>query len=102
MAPLGIKIDGFPNAISRYKTPFFACFKLKRVNVTPIFPKLIGSGTLCSKIDGFPGTHGTHANGATGGETIQGRKQLNESKLFKEIRYIFVVELVFSKMFDLF
>ena len=25
----------------------------------------MGSGTHCSKIDGFPGTHGTHANGAT-------------------------------------
>ena len=25
----------------------------------------MGSGTHCSKIDGFPGTHGTHANRAT-------------------------------------
>ena len=25
----------------------------------------MGSGTHCSKTDGFPGTHGTHANGAT-------------------------------------
>ena len=25
----------------------------------------MGSGTHCLKIDGFPGTHGTHANGAT-------------------------------------
>ena len=25
----------------------------------------MGSGTHSSKIDGFPGTHGTHANGAT-------------------------------------
>ena len=25
----------------------------------------MGSGTHCSKIDGFPGTHGTLANGAT-------------------------------------
>ena len=31
-----------------------------------ILSKLIGSGTHYSKIDGFPGTHGTHANGATG------------------------------------
>ena len=26
----------------------------------------MGSGTHCSKIDGFPGTHETHANGAIG------------------------------------
>ena len=25
----------------------------------------MGSGTHCSKIDGFPGTHGNYANGAT-------------------------------------
>ena len=25
----------------------------------------MGSGTHCSKINGFLGTHGTHANGAT-------------------------------------
>ena len=25
----------------------------------------MGSGTHSQKIDGFPGTHGTHANGAT-------------------------------------
>ena len=25
----------------------------------------MGSGTHCLKTDGFPGTHGTHANGAT-------------------------------------
>ena len=25
----------------------------------------MGSGTHCSNIDGFLGTHGTHANGAT-------------------------------------
>ena len=25
----------------------------------------MGSGTHCSKINGFPGTHGTHANEAT-------------------------------------
>ena len=27
--------------------------------------KSMGSGTHCSNIDGFLGTHGTHANGAT-------------------------------------
>ena len=37
----------------------------KRVEFSPFFPKLMGSGTHCSKIDGFLGTHGTHANGAT-------------------------------------
>jgi len=25
----------------------------------------MGSGTHCLKVDGFPGTHRTHANGAT-------------------------------------
>ena len=30
-----------------------------------LFSKLMGSGTHCSKIDGFLGTHGTHVNGAT-------------------------------------
>ena len=39
-----------------------ACFKLKRgVNFTHTFPKLMGSGTHCSKLDVFVGTH---ANGA--------------------------------------
>jgi len=38
----------------------------KRVEFSPFFPKLIDSRTHCSKIDGFPGTNGTHANGATG------------------------------------
>ena len=36
----------------------------KRANYCPFFPKLMGSGTHCSKIDGFQGTHVTHANGA--------------------------------------
>ena len=34
----------------------------KRVEFSPFFPKLMGSGTYCSNIDGF---QGTHANGAT-------------------------------------
>ena len=33
------------------------------------FQKLMGSGTHCSKIDGFPGTRGTHANGANAYQT---------------------------------
>ena len=41
-------------------------FTEKWVNVICFIKKLRGSGTHCSKIDGFPGTHGTHANGATG------------------------------------
>ena len=65
VAPLGIQIDGFPNNISRYQTLCLAWFKLKRVNLTPFFPKLMGSGTHCSEIDGFLGTRGTHTNGAT-------------------------------------
>ena len=55
---------------------FLACFELKRGQIIvlsfqnwwvpdPIGQKLMGSGTHWSKIDGFPGTHGTHANGAT-------------------------------------
>ena len=38
----------------------------KRANFSPFFQKLMGSGTHLSKIDGFPGTHGTHANGTAG------------------------------------
>ena len=38
----------------------------KRVKYSPFFPNLMGSGTHWSKIDGFPGTHGIHANGAPG------------------------------------
>ena len=31
----------------------------------------MGSGTHCSKTDGFPGTHGTHANGATDSDRLE-------------------------------
>ena len=38
----------------------------KWVEFIAFFPKLMGSGTHCSKIDEFPWTHGTYTNGATG------------------------------------
>ena len=34
----------------------------------------MGSGTHCSEIDGFPGTHGTHVNGATALIDLQERR----------------------------
>ena len=41
-------------------------FKVRNLGDFQFFlPKLMGSGTHCLKIDGFPGTHGTHTNGAT-------------------------------------
>lgn len=50
MTPLGIEIDGFPNA----SRPLLLFLKWKGRYLV-----------LSFKIDGFPGTHVTHANGAT-------------------------------------
>ena len=47
-----------------FKVPISCSFSTEEwVNL--FYPKLMGSGTHCSKIDGYPGTHGTHANKAT-------------------------------------
>ena len=61
----------------------FACLELKRgVNFGTFSPKLMGSGSHCSKIDEFPGTH---ANGATIWMTLgiyafssRGKKTINQ------------------------
>ena len=51
---------------SKFQAPITCSFSSEIwVHFGCFFPKLMGSGTHCSKIDGFPGTHGTHANGAT-------------------------------------
>ena len=65
MASLGIQIDW--SLIDTYfKLPIPYILHVvtlrKGINFSPFFPKLMGSGTYYSKIDGFPGTH---ANGAT-------------------------------------
>ena len=68
MALLGIQINGLQNVTYfKFSTPISLLNK-KGANFSPFFPKLMGSGIHCSKIDGFPGTHGTngtYANGAT-------------------------------------
>ena len=47
-------------------SPNFLLVSTKELaNLSPFFLKLIGPETHGSKIDGFPGTHETHANGAT-------------------------------------
>ena len=46
--------------------PNFLLVSTKKLpNLRPFFLKLMGSETQGSKFDGFPGTHGTHTNGAT-------------------------------------
>ena len=68
VAPLEFKMMGSQILIQgpKFQTPI-SCFfwNEKKAIFSPFFPKLKGSGTHCSKIDGFPGTYGTHANGAT-------------------------------------
>ena len=63
--PLGIQIDGFPKASPRSQPKFLAGPTQKLANLISFFLKLMGSRTHGSKIDGFPGIHATHANGAT-------------------------------------
>ena len=47
----------------KFPTTIFCLFWTEKgANYSPFFPKLMGSGTHCSKIDGFPGPH---VNGAT-------------------------------------
>jgi len=61
VAPLGISVDGFPN--DKKVTLFeFGNFLLDSYIITQ---KIDGSRNPLLKIDGFPGTHGTHTNGAT-------------------------------------
>ena len=49
---------------SKLPTPISYLIRTEKgVNFSPFLPKFLGSGTHCSKIDGFPGTH---ANGAIG------------------------------------
>ena len=52
MTPLGISVDGFPND--------------KKVALFEFGNFLLDIYIFTQKIDGFPGTHGTQANGATG------------------------------------
>ena len=67
VAPLEFKMMGSQILIQgpKFQT-HVSCFfwNEKKAIFSPFFPKLKGSGTNCSKIDGFPGTNGTHANGA--------------------------------------
>jgi len=58
VAPLGISVDGFPND-EKGTLLEFSNFLLG------IFQKIDGFRNPLLKIDGFPGTHGTHANEAT-------------------------------------
>ena len=61
VAPLGILVDGFPN--DKKVTLFeFGNFLL---DIYILTQKIDGFRNPLLKIDGFPGTHGTHANGAT-------------------------------------
>ena len=76
----------------KFPTPISCLFSIeKRANYSPFFPKLMGSRTHLSKIDGFPGTHWTHANGATGssyffvGKPIWALEFLNLNQAFKKI-----------------
>ena len=60
MAPLGISVDGFPN--DKKVTLFeFGNFLLSFTSTQKIY----GFWNPLLKTDGFPGTHGTHTNGAT-------------------------------------
>ena len=64
MAPLGISVDGFPN--DKKVTLFeFGNFLL---DIYILTQQIDGFRNPFLKTDGFPGTHGTHANVAT--ETI--------------------------------
>ena len=66
MPPLGIQIDGFPNASQNFRAQYPGHFLIKSGYILVVsFTKLMGSGSHCSKIDGFPKTHRTYANGAT-------------------------------------
>ena len=64
VAPLGIQVDGFQKLFLRLHPLSPARWIKKGVYFGPLSPILMGSETHCSKIDGFLGTHGTHANGA--------------------------------------
>ena len=49
-----------------FKVPISCSFSAEDwANSSLSFLKLMGSGTHCSKIDGFPGTYGTHTSEAT-------------------------------------
>ena len=83
---IGIQIDGFPNAINQgLKLPTLLVLICKRVNFSPFFRKLMCSWTNCSKIDGFPGSHGTHANGAT----VVVKRSFRSPKSLVLIMYVF-------------
>ena len=72
VAPLGISVDGFPN--DKKVTLFeFGNFWLR---IDMLTQKINGFRNPLLKINGFPGTHGTHANGATVGRRRSGQAVL--------------------------
>ena len=61
MAPLGISVDGFPNE----KIMTLLEFGNFLLDIYMSTQKIDGFRNPLLKNCGFPGTHGTHANGAT-------------------------------------
>ena len=64
----------------------------------------MGSGTHCAKYDGFPGTHGTHANGATARLDNLAKGELQDTTqahlLFTVSVAVQLFDIFFTKLFS--
>ena len=73
------KVGNVQKLVLVIQIEYKSTFKVRNLGDFQFFlPKLMGSGTHCLKIDGFPGTHGTHANGAT---VVDKSRQTDESTI---------------------